>query len=243
MLFRRKEKKSDIGFDINSIPHNVAIIMDGNGRWAKKRSMPVSYGHSQGVKRVEDVVKVAIECGVKTISLYAFSTENWKRSSDEVDHLLGLIFKFYDSKAKELYKNGVKIQFPGRKDNVPNNVIEIFEKMESESKDYDVLTLNICFNYGSRQEITDSVNNFISTNPGERITPEIIQSNLYRGLQDDVDLLIRTSGEMRLSNFLLWQLSYSEFVFADELWPDFDQASFKKCLEIYSSRNRRFGGR
>lgn len=243
MFFKRKEKKSDIALDFNSIPQNVAIIMDGNGRWAKKRSMPVSYGHSQGVKRVEDVVKVAIECGIKTISLYAFSTENWKRSSDEVDHLLGLIFKFYDAKAKELYKNGVKLQFPGRKDNVPKNVIELFEKMETESKDFDVLTLNICFNYGSRQEITDSVNNFISTNPGEMITPEVIQSNLYKGLQEDVDLLIRTSGEMRLSNFLLWQLSYSEFVFADELWPDFDQTSFKKCLEIYSSRNRRFGGR
>lgn len=243
MLFKKKSKETVIKLDNSYMPQHVAIIMDGNGRWAKKKNMPISFGHSQGVKRIEDVVAVAIECEIKSVSVYAFSTENWKRSKEEVDHLLKLIFKFYESKAKELYANGVKLQFPGSCENVPQNVLELFAKMELESKNNTNLTLNICFNYGSRQEIVDSVNTHIESNPGAPITPEIIQANLYQGLQSEIDLLIRTSGEQRLSNFLLWQLSYSEFVFTDDLWPDFDQASFKKCLEVYASRNRRFGGR
>ncbi len=243
MLFKRKSKKTDIILDNGLMPKHVAIIMDGNGRWAKNKNMPVSFGHSQGVKRIEDVVKVAIDCEIESVSVYAFSTENWRRSPDEVDHLLKLIFKFYESKAKELYANGVKIKFPGSKTNVPQNVLDLFAKMEDESKDLTNLTLNICFNYGSRQELVDSVNKHIESNPGMEITTDIIQANLYDGLQTDIDLLIRTSGEQRLSNFLLWQLSYSEFVFTDVLWPDFNEESFKKCLEVYASRNRRFGGR
>lgn len=243
MLFKRKSKKTDITLDNGLMPKHVAIIMDGNGRWAKNKNMPVSFGHSQGVKRIEDVVKVAIDCDIESVSVYAFSTENWRRSTEEVDHLLKLIFKFYESKAKELYANGVKIKFPGSKTNVPQNVLDLFAKMEDESKDFSNLTLNICFNYGSRQELVDSVNKHIESNPGVEITADIIQANLYDGLQTDIDLLIRTSGEQRLSNFLLWQLSYSEFVFTDVLWPDFNEESFKKCLEVYASRNRRFGGR
>lgn len=243
MLFKKKSKEASVSLDKSLMPEHVAIIMDGNGRWAKNKNMPVSFGHSQGVKRIEDVVKVAIDCGIKSVSVYAFSTENWRRSNDEVDHLLKLIFKFYESKAKELYANGVRVQFPGSRHNVPQNVLELFAKMEDESKEFTNLTLNICFNYGSRQEIVDSVNAHIKSNPGEPITADIIQSNLYEGLQNEIDLLIRTSGEERLSNFLLWQLSYSEFVFSEVLWPDFDQNSFKKCLDVYASRNRRFGGR
>ncbi len=243
MLFKRKSTKTDILLDKSLMPKHVAIIMDGNGRWAKKKNMPVSFGHSQGVKRIEDVVKVAIDGGIESVSVYAFSTENWRRSSEEVDHLLKLIFKFYESKAKELYANGVKIKFPGSKANVPQNVLDLFAKMENESKDFTNLTLNICFNYGARQELVDSVNKFIEANPGEPITEQAIGENLYDGLTNEIDLLIRTSGEQRLSNFMLWQLSYSEFVFTDVLWPDFDQESFKKCLEVYASRNRRFGGR
>ncbi len=205
--------------------------------------MPRNYGHTVGAKNVETVCKAADELGIRYLTLYAFSTENWRRSNDEVDHLLKLIFKFYESKARELYANGVKVQFPGSKENVPQNVLDLFTRMEEESKEFTTLTLNICFNYGSRQEIVDSVNKHISENPGEPITPEIIQNNLYVGLQNEIDLLIRTSGEERLSNFMLWQLSYSEFVFSDVLWPDFDQDSFKKCLEVYATRNRRFGGR
>ncbi|WOO89128.1 polyprenyl diphosphate synthase [Mollicutes bacterium LVI A0078] len=243
MLFKRKSTKTTIELDKSLMPKHVAIIMDGNGRWAKKKNMPVSFGHSQGVKRIEDVVKVAIDGGIESVSVYAFSTENWRRSSDEVDHLLKLIFKFYESKAKELYANGVKIKFPGSETNVPQNVLDLFAKMEEESKDFTNLTLNICFNYGARQELVDSVNKFIESNPGEPITEQAIGENLYDGLTNEIDLLIRTSGEQRLSNFMLWQLSYSEFVFTDVLWPDFDQESFKKCLEVYASRNRRFGGR
>lgn len=243
MLFKKKSKQQAIELDQSLMPKHVAIIMDGNGRWAKKKKMPVSFGHSQGVKRVEDVVRVAIDCGIESVSVYAFSTENWARSKEEVDHLLKLIFKFYESKAQELYANGVKVQFPGSKDRVPQDVLDLFAKMEDESKDFTTLTLNICFNYGSRQEIVDSVNKHIIENPGVPVTPEIIQNNLYVGLQNEIDLLIRTSGEERLSNFMLWQISYSEFVFTDVLWPDFDQDSFMQCLEIYATRNRRFGGR
>lgn len=243
MLFKRNGKDEVVDLDNSLMPEHVAIIMDGNGRWAKKRKMPVSFGHSQGVKRIEDVTKVAIECNIKSVSVYAFSTENWSRSSEEVEHLLKLIFKFYESKAKELYQNGVKIQFPGSKTNVPQDVLDLFAKMEDESKDNDNLILNICFNYGSRQEIVDSVNSYIEANPGKPISTEDIMENMYAGLDKEIDLLIRTSGEQRLSNFLLWQLSYSEFVFSEVLWPDFDEESFKKCLEVYASRNRRFGGR
>lgn len=243
MLFKKKIKETSIVLDKNLMPKHVAIIMDGNGRWAKNKKMPVSFGHSQGVKRIEDVVKVAIENGIESVSVYAFSTENWRRSSDEVDHLLKLIFKFYESKAKELYENGVKIQFPGSEQNVPADVLELFKKMEAESASFSNLTLNICFNYGSRQELVDTVNTHIKLNPGVPISEQIISQNLYKGLAHEVDLLIRTSGEQRLSNFMLWQVSYSEFVFTDVLWPDFNKESFKKCLSEYASRNRRFGGR
>lgn len=242
MLFKRK-KESTSDTKISIVPKNVAIIMDGNGRWAKKKNMPVSFGHSQGVSRIEDVVRVAIDQGVETVSVYAFSTENWSRSDEEVNHLLNLIFKFYESKAKELMDNGVRIRFPGSKMNVPANVLELFSKMENESKEKNTLNLNICFNYGSRLEITDSVNEFIRKNPGKEITETDITNNLYKGIQENVDLLIRTSGEERLSNYMLWQNSYSEFVFAEVLWPDFTEVEFMHCLEVYSKRNRRFGGR
>lgn len=243
MLFKKKSKMAGVSLDKSLMPKHVAIIMDGNGRWAKQKKMPISFGHSQGVNRIEDVVKVALDYGIESISVYAFSTENWNRSKDEVEHLLKLIFKFYESKTKELYANGVKLQFPGSRENVPQNVLDIFAKMEDESKHLDKLTLNICFNYGSRTELVEAINTHISENPGHLINEEIIRNNLYKGLQNDIDLLIRTSGEMRLSNFLLWQLSYSEFVFSDVLWPDFDQNCFKECLQTYAKRNRRFGGR
>ncbi len=243
MLFKKKRNKSELILNKELMPKHVAIIMDGNGRWAKKKNMPVSFGHSQGVNKIEDVVRVAIECGISSVSVYAFSTENWKRDKNEIEHLLKLIFKFYESKAKQLYENGVKIQFPGSTDNVPDDVRQLFNKMEQESIENDKLTLNICFNYGARQEIVDSVNKFISINPSEKISINDINDHLYQGLQNDIDLLIRTSGEQRLSNFLLWQLSYSELVFTDVLWPDFDEKNFKKCLNEYALRNRRFGGR
>ncbi|WOO87366.1 polyprenyl diphosphate synthase [Mollicutes bacterium LVI A0039] len=243
MLFRKKRKEPEFNLSSDLMPKHVAIIMDGNGRWAKQKKMPVSFGHSQGVNRIEDVVNVALEYGIESVSVYAFSTENWSRSREEVEHLMKLIFKFYETKAKALYAKEVRLQFPGSRENVPPHVLEIFEKMENESRDYTNLTLNICFNYGSRQEIIDSVNQHIANSPGEQITAEIIQDNLYKGLQNDIDLLIRTSGEERVSNFLLWQISYSEFVFPEVLWPDFDEECFKKCLQTYAKRNRRFGGR
>ncbi len=243
MLLKSRSKKQSVDLDMTSMPKHVGIIMDGNGRWASKKNMPVSFGHSQGVNRIEDVVKVCINYQIESVSVYAFSTENWKRSSDEVNHLLKLIFKFYESKAKELYKNGVRLKFPGSKQNVPQDILDLFAKMEAESKENTNLLLNICFNYGARQEIVDSVNTFIANNDRKLICEQDIAQNLYDGINNDIDLLIRTSGEKRLSNFLLWQVSYSEFVFSDVLWPDFNQAEFKKCLYEYQMRNRRFGGR
>ncbi len=243
MFLKKFKKVEPVNLSNMEMPKHIAIIMDGNGRWAKSKNMPVSFGHSQGVSRIEDVVKVAIRNEIKSVSVYAFSTENWSRSKEEVEHLLKLIFKFYESKAKQLFDNGVRIKFPGRTDNVPDNVLALFEKMEKESEHLDKLQLNICFNYGSRSEIVDSVNEHIKNNPGCEITEEIIMSNMYEGLDNEIDLLIRTSGEQRLSNFLLWQVSYSEFVFSDVLWPDFDENEFEKCLLAYGMRNRRFGGR
>ncbi len=240
MLFKREKQSTPV---VNPGLKHVAIIMDGNGRWAKKRKMPVSFGHSQGVNRIEDVVRVAIDNGLESVSVYAFSTENWKRSEDEVNHLLNLIFKFYESKAQELIANGVRIRFPGSKQGVPLKVLQLFEKMETESEHLTTLNLNICFNYGSRLEIVDSVNQYIKANPGQAITEQAIMDNMYPGLNNEIDLLIRTSGEQRLSNFLLWQLSYSEFCFSPVLWPDFTQLEFQKCLDSFSNRERRFGGR
>lgn len=226
------------------IPKHVALIMDGNGRWAKKKRLPVSLGHNQGAKRLNDVLEVAQDCGIKHVTLYAFSTENWKRDSEEISHLFSIIKKFYSKEFRKLIKNEIKIKFIGESDNIPEDILKLFREMEQKSKDFDLLTLNIAFNYGSQSEIVTAVNKFIkSSNDKEEITSQDIEKNLYTYNQPPVDLLIRTSGEQRISNFLLWQIAYAELIFTDVLWPDFKKDEFYNVLEEYSLRDRRFGGR
>lgn len=224
------------------IPEHVAIIMDGNGRWAKKRLMPVSFGHTKGVARVEESIEFCIENEIKYLTLYAFSTENWKRSKTEIDHILGLLYKFYEKKFKKMINNGVKMNIIGSRENLDDNILNLFDKMENESKHNSKLTLNLAFNYGSKLEIVEACNKLLKSNVQE-FTIELLEQNLYTANQPNVDLLIRTSGEQRLSNFLLWQCAYSEMVFVKCLWPDFTKKEFYETLVTYTSRDRRFGGR
>lgn len=220
---------------------HIAIIMDGNGRWAKKNKLKVYNGHKKGVEQIESVLKVANEHDVKYITLYAFSTENWKRDEEEINGLLKLIDKFYKTMFKKLLSNNIKVNIIGRKEGVPKKTQDVLDKIEEESKNNDNITLNIAFNYSSRLEIVDAVN-LINKNNKE-ITEEEISKHLYTQNMPDVDLLIRTSGEQRISNFLLWQISYAELKFVNTLWPDFTEKEFEKCIEDYYNRDRRFGGR
>ncbi len=235
-------KKTIAKLDIDNIPAHIAFIMDGNGRWAKKRKMPVSLGHTKGVERVEDMIEEGIELGVKHMSFYAFSTENWKRDKEEIDHLFGLIHTFYKKKFPKLMKQNIVLKFIGSRAGLPTDLIEVIEIMETESKDNQAMIVNIAFNYGGRLEIAEAVNKLIAEGKTE-INEEDIEESLYTAGQPDVDLVIRTSGEMRISNFLIWQISYAEFSFPTAYWPDFTKDELKKCISEYQNRNRRFGGR
>lgn len=226
---------------MNDLKH-VAIIMDGNGRWAKKRLLPVSMGHNAGMKKLETTIEYAKAVGIKFLTFYAFSTENWKRSQEEVDHLLSLVKKFYESKRQKFLDNDIKFNMIGSRNHVPEDILTIFDRFSEETAHCRSLTVNIAFNYGGQLEIVEAVNNIIDDGLKE-VDEKIIESYLYTKDQPPVDLLIRTSGEQRLSNFLLWQVAYSELVFVDCLWPDFDKKEFQKAIDIYQSRQRRFGGR
>ncbi len=238
-FFKKKEVNH---LDMTNIPEHIAFIMDGNGRWAKKRKLPVSMGHNKGVERVEDMIEAGINFGVKYMSFYAFSTENWKRDKEEVDHLFGLIHTFHEKKFPKLMKQGICLKFIGSRKNLPVDLLAAINTMESESSNNQNMIVNIAFNYGGRLEIVETVNNLIEEGNSE-VSEELINDNLYTAGQPDVDLVIRTSGEMRISNFLIWQLSYSEFSFPTTLWPDYGKKEFTKSLIDYQKRNRRFGGR
>lgn len=226
---------------MNDLKH-VAIIMDGNGRWAKKRLIPVSMGHNAGMKKLETTIEYAKAVGIEFLTFYAFSTENWKRSQEEVNHLLSLVKKFYESKRQTFLDNDIKFNMIGSRKYVPEDILTIFDRFSEETAHCRSLTVNIAFNYGGQLEIVEAVNNIIDDGLKE-VDEKIIESYLYTKDQPPVDLLIRTSGEQRLSNFLLWQVAYSELVFVDCLWPDFDKKEFQKAIDIYQLRQRRFGGR
>lgn len=223
------------------IPAHVAIIMDGNGRWAKKKSLPRIFGHKQGVKTIKEIVKSANDIGVKVLSLYAFSTENWKRPQSEIKSLFSLIRQFIRKELRELNDLGVKLRILGDLSKFPENI-------KSEIKNACIITsqntkfeLNIALNYGARQEIIRAFE--IMTKQGiKKFTEEVISSFLYTCGQPDPDLLIRTSGELRVSNFLLWQIAYSEIYVTDKLWPDFTQDDLKIAIVAFQKRRRRFGG-
>ena len=211
------------------LPRHVAIIMDGNGRWAEQRGLRRSFGHEAGERALFDVVEGALEAGVRYLSVYAFSTENWSRPKGEVDFLLGFNRILLKKRRDDMNERGVRIRRIGRTEPVPQEVLDEFTAAEELTSANERLDLMVCFNYGGRAELEDAA------------AAGSISDNLYAPDLPDVDLLIRTSGEMRLSNFLLWQSAYAELYFTDTLWPDFDRHSLFAALEDYASRDRRFG--
>ena len=239
--------------DKNRIPTHIAIIMDGNGRWAAKRGLPKMAGHNAGMLAMKEIVKASDIPGVKYLTVYAFSTENWKRSQDEVGGIFKLVVKYVDSELAELHQNNVKVKILGDYRVVPKVAVDRLEKSLETTRNNTGLQFNIALNYGSRAEIVRAVNNIKRDVETGRltedieITEEIISRYLYTGDENgnipDPDLIIRTSGEERLSNFMLWQSAYSEFEFTDVLWPDFTPQEYEKLIEQYQKRDRRFGGR
>ncbi|MFQ9979853.1 MAG: isoprenyl transferase [Finegoldia magna] len=226
--------------DQDRLPKHIAIIMDGNGRWATNRNKPRVFGHNEGMKRVVDVVENSLNIGIKYLSLYAFSTENWKRPQKEIDFLMQILIKYIDDQLNKLVTQGVKINILGDISVLPKKVIQKIEYALDLTKNNNKLILNIAINYGSRQEILLAVNNAIKN--GQILTENEFTNLLYTKNQPDVDLLIRPGGEKRLSNFLLYQMSYAELYFSDTYWPDFKLDSLIDAIYWYQNRNRRFGG-
>ncbi len=230
----------------SSIPEHVAIIMDGNGRWAKQRGLPRVMGHRRGVEAVRETVRAAGDCGIRYLTLFAFSSENWRRPESEVSDLMGLLKAFIRRDLAELHRENVRVRIIGDRQGLKNDIRSLLEEAEQMTADNTKLTLVIAFNYGSRDEITRATM-AIARDVAEgrldatSITPELISARLDTCGMPDPDLIIRTSGEERLSNFLLWQAAYSEFLFVPEYWPDFDRQLFFSAIEQYATRNRRFG--
>lgn len=229
------------------IPQHIAIVMDGNGRWAKERGLPRTAGHQAGEKVLFDIVEAAIKFGVKEISAYAFSTENWKRSPEEVKFLMGYSREMLRTRRDRLNEMGVKINWLGRPQRLWKSVIAELEEAERLTKKNKKLTLNMCVNYGGRAEIVDAATELArDVKRGKvkvnSISEKTLEKYLYSPVMRDVDMFLRSSGEQRTSNFLPWQSSYAEFVFMDVLWPDMTPDLLWKAIEIYSERDRRFGG-
>lgn len=234
----------------NSRPLNhLAIIMDGNGRWAKKRHLPRFVGHKNGMENIRKIALAANDLGIKVLTLYAFSTENWARPKDEVNYLMRLPVDFFNKFMPELMENNVKVNIMGFKDEIPQKTYEVVQKAMSETANNTGMVLNFAFNYGSRKEIVSAVQKLAQQAVEGMIKPEqideqLVSDNLLTSSlkpYDDPDLLIRTSGEERLSNFLLWQVAYSEFAFTDKNWPDFNEDDLKRLVNEYQKRDRRFG--
>lgn len=222
------------------VPNHIAIIMDGNGRWAKERGMPRTYGHKAGADTLRKILTSCGELGIKYLTVYAFSTENWKRAKEEVETLMFLFKTYLKNEKKLLMKNNVKFLVSGRKEGVSKDLLAEISKLEEATKGNTGITLNIAFNYGGRAELVDAIKEIVKNNEKE-ITEETVEKYLYNQLPDP-ELLIRTSGELRISNFLLWQIAYSEIYVTDTYWPDFNKDELIKAIESYQKRDRRFGG-
>ena len=224
------------------IPQHIAIIMDGNGRWAKKRGMPRLYGHSAGVEALRGIIKACVEFGVKYLTIYAFSTENWGRPEDEVNGLEKLFHQAFTNEFLELRKEGVRIIHLGQREGIPQDLLDEIDEAVEQSKTNDRLVLSVGLNYGSRNEIMHAVRRMIADGvKPEDVTEKSISDYLFTAGTPDPDLVIRTSGEQRLSNFLLYQTAYSEWEFPETLWPDFNREELLKAIYEYSKRDRRFG--
>ena len=219
----------------------VAIIMDGNGRWAERRGLPVAEGHRAGTKALRRTVEAAIDLGVETLIVYAFSTENWSRPEGEVEDLMEIFGETIERELPDLARQGVRARFLGRRDRAPDELRAQMEGLEDETAHNERLNLWIAFDYGGRAELLEAARRLVEA--GEEPTEDSLRAHLYAPELPDPDLLIRTSGELRISNFLLWQLAYSELVFLDVLWPDFGSRELEDALAAYAQRRRRFGGR
>ncbi|WP_251860281.1 isoprenyl transferase [Clostridium sp. Marseille-Q2269] len=245
-LLRNKKNTEEINLDVNNIPKHIAIIMDGNGRWAKERKLPRTMGHKAGVETIREIVKECNNLGVKYLTLYAFSTENWKRPKDEVSGLMTLLVQYLRKEVKELNKNNVVINAIGNIERLPELCVKELKKAYEETKDNTGLVLNLALNYGGRDEIIRAIEymyNDIEKGiiTKEDISEKTVSNYLYTKGMLDPDLIIRPSGEKRISNFLLWQCAYSEFWYSDIKWPDFKKQHLHKAIYDYQNRDRRFG--
>jgi len=228
----------------DELARTVAIIMDGNGRWAERRGLPVAEGHREGTKALRRTVEAAIDLGLKTLVVYAFSTENWSRPETEVESLMEIFDQTIERELPDLARQGVRTRFMGRRDRAPDALREQIERLERETAENDRLNLWVAFDYGGRADIVEAARRLVEDGAApDAIDEESLRANLYAPELPDPDLLIRTSGELRVSNFLLWQLAYSELVFVDTLWPDFGRDELEHALAAYARRRRRFGGR
>ncbi len=234
--------------ELENLPKHIGIIMDGNRRWAKNKGLPIKLGHREGAKTIEKIVRYANKIGIKHITVYAFSTDNWKRTEEEVSALMNLFQSYLDDYSKKADSENIKVKIIGRKEGLSERLKDSIEKCMEKTKNNTGIVFNIAINYGGREELIDAVrkiaekvkNNEIKI---EDIEEKMISDNLYTKGQPDPDLLIRTSGELRLSNFLTWQLAYAEFVFVEKYWPDFNEQDLEIAIETYQKRNRRFGAK
>lgn len=246
-FFKKRKQSIANELDVQNIPVHIGIIMDGNGRWAKKRGLPRSAGHRMGAKVLEKITRYASNLGVKYLTVYAFSTENWKRPKDEVDALMVLLGEYLDDYKKLIGDDDIRIRIIGTKEGLSDEILQKIDVVENATKNNSSITLNIALNYGGRDEIvraTKKIAHLISEgkiNPDD-INESTISDNLYTYYMPDPDFIIRPSGEYRLSNFLIWQSAYTEFWYSDILWPDFTGENLKEAIADFQNRNRRFGG-
>ena len=246
MLFVKK-KKEELFVDYDNLPVHIGIIMDGNGRWAKKRGLPRSLGHREGAKTLEKITRFAGDIGIRYVTYYAFSTENWKRPTKEVEALMKLMVDYLDDYERLLGGEDIRIRIIGKREGLSDEILEKIKIVEEATKHNSKITMNIAINYGGREDILNAVKKIAtSVERGEmtaaQITEEDINDNLYTYYMPDPDLIIRPSGELRLSNFLMWQSAYSEFWFSDINWPDFTKDDLLKAISDFQKRNRRYGG-
>lgn len=247
MFFRKKSLDDTINVDYNNLPEHIGIIMDGNGRWAKKRGLPRRFGHREGAKVLEKITRFAGDIGIKYITYYAFSTENWKRPDSEVHSLMRLMVEYLDDYERLLGGEDIRIRIIGKREGLSDEILEKIDIVENATRQNSKITMNIAINYGGREDILNAVKALASkVEKGEikadDITEQDICDNLYTYYMPDPDLIIRPSGELRLSNFLMWQSAYSEFWFSDINWPDFTKDDFLRAISDFQKRNRRYGG-
>lgn len=232
--------------NLENLPEHIAIIMDGNRRWAKAKGMPSGFGHKEGAKTLEKIVRYANKIGIKHITVYAFSTENWKRAEDEVSTLMGLFQSYLDDYSKRADSENIKVKILGNREGLSDKMKKSIDQCMERTKSNTGIVFNIALNYGGRDELIKAIQEIAVEVKDNKIAPEeidekLISEHLYTKGQPDPDLMIRTSGEVRLSNFLPWQLVYSEFVFIDKNWPDFSEEDLNEAIEIYQKRTRKFG--